>query len=444
MPRPNFLIILASALISLACYKTADRNPYGRYFAEVIDQIERRHVEPVDRQRLFVAAIEGMVGQLDEHSAFFAQERTPGFQEVLDQRYGGIGIEIRQDRQTQELVVVTPIVGTPAYRAGILAGDRIIEIDGQSTRGMALKDAVARMRGRPGEAVRLTIQRPGEPKPLKLPPIVRESIKIESVLGDRRRPDGTWDYTLQGHPEIGYLRITNFGESTAAELDQAIKQLQAQGMKGLILDLRFNPGGLLKSAVDACDRFVASGTIVTTRGRNQQIRDRHEATAANTYLDFPIVVLVNHLTASASEIVAACLQDHDRAVVVGQRTYGKGTVQDVIPIEGGRSLLKLTTANYWRPSGRNIHRRRTIEEQENGDWGVKPNAGFAVEMTDEQTNELFEWRRNRDVIRNGNGPEDPELLESIRKPPTEVDPQVRRAVEHLLDKLRAVPLPSAA
>jgi len=252
------------------------------------------------------------------------------------------------------------------------------------------------MRGEPGTAIRLTVRHPGE-KESQTVELVRETIMIDSILGDVRRADGTWEFRLAADPRIAMIRIATFANKTPAELGQVLARLQDEGMKAAVLDLRDNPGGALDSAVAVCDMFLPAGDlIVETRGRGQELRDRYVASGKGRYQDLPLAVIVNGNTASASEIVAACLQDHDRAVVVGERSYGKGTVQELLPVESGRSLLKLTTASYWRPSGENIHRMADASPEDA--WGVKPNADYEVPLSDQEYVAYRQYRSQRDLL----------------------------------------------
>jgi len=212
--------------------------------------------------------------------------------------------------------VASPLPNTPAQKAGIKPGDWIVAIDGQSTEGMTLEEAGKKMRGEPGTQVVLSVQTPGEEKPHEVK-LTREIIRAETILGDTRNPDGTWNYVLQSHPEIGYVRISTFGEETTAQLKKIILDLKKKNIRGLILDLRDNPGGRLEEAIAMCDLFIESGVIVTTRYRNGQIKRQYTASGKPVCPDLPMSVLINHYSASASEIVAACLQDHGRATIVG-------------------------------------------------------------------------------------------------------------------------------
>jgi carboxyl-terminal processing protease len=361
---------------------------------EVLDLIEHRALEPVAGSELFAGAVEGMTGKLDEYSGYIAPEPYQEFQETMDQEFGGVGIEVIQDPKTKQLLVASPLAGTPAYEAGIRAGDKILRINGQTTQGMSLQDTVRRMRGKKGEPVTLTVLHEGAPKPDEIT-IVRAVIRVDSVLGDTRNGDGSWNFFLAGSDRIGYLRVNSFGEKSAEEMSEALKGLSKQAMRGLILDLRDNPGGLVDAAVKVCDLFIDSGVIVTTRSRGGDIRRAYSATTTGAYTKVPLAVLVDKYSASASEIVAACLQDYNRAVIVGQRTWGKGTVQEVIDLDDGHGALKLTTASYWRPSGKNIHRAKDATSSDA--WGVLPTPGYEVAVTPDELGEWVHWRRNRDL-----------------------------------------------
>lgn len=438
MPRRNVYILFAVLLISLVCYHKADsehRNRYGSMFntfVTAMSEIREKHLYETDERKLFEGAMHGMVNQLDPYSGYAGEDETREFHESLNQEFGGIGIEVSWDEKTKSLVVLSPIVGTPAYEKGMMSGDRILKINDESTEGFTLHDAVKRLRGKPGESVRITIAREGEEQPRELT-ITRAKINVDTVLGDRRRPDGSWNYVLQQAPEFGYIRITQFGEKTADEVKRALEQLRGANIKGLIIDLRGDPGGLLTAATQICDQFVKEGVIVSVRDREQREREKYLATGDAQYDDWPLVVLVNHFSASASEIVAACLQDHGRAIVVGERTWGKGTVQTPIELEQGKSLLRLTIAGFWRPSGKNIHRSPTATEDDV--WGVSPSPGYEVKLDDKRAIEVAKLRRQRDVLpRGGEAPAEPPKLD---------DPMLDKALEYLREKTGTAIPPAA-
>ncbi|MFO0868891.1 MAG: S41 family peptidase [Pirellulales bacterium] len=389
-------------------------------FVDTLDQVQRNYVKDISRRELYEAAIRGLLTKLDQHSSYIPPDDIESFKGSVESEFGGIGIQV--SLEGGRLIVISPLVGTPAYRAGIQAGDWISEINGQTTRDITLDEAVKRMKGKIGTTVRVTVvhARDGKSEALTL---AREVVRVETVLGDRRRADDSWDFLLDHERKIGYIRLTSFGRHTPNELRKALQQLADQQVRALILDVRFNPGGLLSAAIDVSDLFVADGRIVSTVGRNvdeQVVYAKREG----TYGDFPLVVLANQFSASASEIVAACLQDHERAIVVGERTWGKGSVQNIIELEGGRSALKLTTASYQRPNGRNIHRFEGAGEED--EWGVKPSPGYEVKLSVDELRGLIEQRRQRDIV----GPQAAEL------PPLEqADKQLAKALEYLRGKL---------
>ncbi|MBA3315874.1 MAG: S41 family peptidase [Planctomycetota bacterium] len=378
-----------------------------REFVDTFEQIDRNYVKEVDRKELMRAAITGMLTELDPYSSYIPPADLADFTQGIEQEFGGIGIQVQIDPETRRLTVVTPLPGTPAYRSGVLSGDVIMEVGGESTEGFTVEDAVKKLKGKPGEAVTIGVLHKGSESVEQIE-LVREVIQVATVLGDRYKTDGTWDFMIDDADKVGYVRLTHFSRRTGEELRDALEQLQSKGMKGLVLDLRFNPGGLLSEAVEVCDLFLEKGTIVSTKGRNVPERS-WEAHQPGTYSGFPIAVLVNRYSASASEIVSACLQDNDRAVVVGERTWGKGSVQNVIDIGGGASALKLTTASYLRPNGHNIHRFPDSKEED--EWGVKPDDSFEIKLSDDELRDYLIGRRKRDVIGSGdeNRPKDRQL-----------------------------------
>ncbi|MFN0019649.1 MAG: S41 family peptidase [Pirellulaceae bacterium] len=393
-----------------------------RLFADALDQVERNYVKDVDRRELMEGAIKGMLAKLDPHSSYIAPSDLEKFKNSVENEFGGIGITV--STESGELVVTTPLYGTPAYRAGIRGGDTITEIDGQPTKGITMDEAIKRIKGKLGTSVKLNVSHLADgSKDTK--DVTRELIRVDSVIGDHRKGDDTWDFLLDEQKKIGYIRITTFSRHTSDEVRSAMQQLSTSGVKGLILDLRWNPGGLLTSAIEIADFFVAEGRIVSTAGRNTLER-KWEAKKEGTFEGFPIAVLVNHSSASASEILSACLQDHKKAVIIGERTWGKGSVQNIIELDDGKSAMKLTTAGYKRPSGQNIHREEGSKETD--EWGVKPSEGFEVKLTDAEVEEYFADRKSRDLI--AAKPKEP-APSAARK----IDKQVQKAVEYLSTEL---------
>lgn len=429
MPKRNLLLVFLTTVVCILAWMARDRGLHGRQFGEVMAAIERRHLEPVNPDLLFGAAMEGVFSKLDEHSAFIVDEEREALDAALDQEFGGVGLELAIDERDGTILVESPILHSPAWRAGIAAGERILAIDGISTRGMKLKEAVAALRGPPGAAVSITV---GDQA--RVVPLEREIVRTESVLGDHRRPDGSWDWFVEGEPGIVHLRITAFGEHTLEDLDRAIAAIgAAHDPRGVILDLRGNPGGLLTVAVEVSDRFLDEGVIVSTRGREASSGDRtaaldvRRAKGGSVFAGVPMAVLVDGLTASAGEIVAAALQDNGRATVVGSRSFGKGTVQSIVPLSDGRSLLKLTTSEYLRPSKANIHRRDGDAE-----WGVSPEPRNEINPPAQTLETVKAWRAARDVVRVPNAPADlPVTSESAAVLPRHVDPVIARAIDVL-------------
>ncbi len=332
---------------------------------------------------------EGLTGALDRFTSMIWPYEMEEFEKRTIGTFFGIGIEIRKD-PGKPIEVVTPLPDTPAFRARILAGDMILRVDGKDTRNMQLSNAVKLITGERHTTVTLTIQRSGLPKPFDVP-VVRDKIDIQTVKGWRRLPDGKWDYFLDGQDGVAYLRITQFTNSTVEELREALRELRKAGAKGLILDLRFNPGGLLNVAVDVADEFLPRGLIVRTKGRNVTEAEL-SATALGEYQKGKLVVLVNQVSASAAEIVSGALKDWGRAIVVGERTYGKASVQRLIPLRPKRARLKLTTAHYYLPSGTPLHHVNGAKE-----WGVNPH--LVVPVTPRQINRWAEIRRETDLLK---------------------------------------------
>jgi len=397
MPKRNLVWILVIVVIGLLTWQlpptVARRDSMYRTFGALVDiraQIHKRYVEEVDDKLLLRGAIEGMLWQLDPYSQYIGPEAYEDFRERTNGELHGVGIEIELIKG--KLTVISPIDDTPAFHAGVLPGDVITEIDGKSAEHMAIPEAADRIKGRAGTDVTLTLRRAGTGAIDKVT-ITRQVISLPNVKGWSRRADGTWDYIIDPEHRIGYVRMASFAPTTVGQLDEAVKRLVEQDMRALVLDLRFNPGGLLTSAVDVVDRFLADGLIVETRGRWQR-SERHMAKAEGTYAELPLAVLVNDTTASAGEIVVGALRDHNRAIVIGERTLGKGSVQNLIELEEQNSAIKLTTAYYYLPSGELIH--RTPAAEKSGKWGVEPL--IEIELTDEETLAIIKSRRRSNIL----------------------------------------------
>lgn len=312
-----------------------------RNFTEVLDRIKQDYVESVDDKTLLENAIRGMLSGLDPHSAYLDTDAFKELQVGTSGEFGGLGIEVGMEDGF--IKVISPIDDTPAQRAGIRTGDLIIRLDDTPVKGMTLPEAVKKMRGKPNTEITLTIVRAGEEKPLKIT-VVRDIIQVKSVKSRLLEPG------------MGYVRITQFQAKTMQSLNQAIDQLKQENkgpLKGLVLDLRNNPGGVLNAAVEVADAFLDKGLVVYTEGRSEGTRQNFSATPGDVLQGAPIVVLVNGGSASASEIVAGALQDNRRAVVVGEQTFGKGSVQTILPLTND-TAVKLTTARYYTPKGRSI------------------------------------------------------------------------------------------
>jgi carboxyl-terminal processing protease len=349
---------------------------------------------------------------VDDYTTYFDKEKVVDLDKELDGRFRGIGVIIRRDIARDGLLVVTPIRNSPAYKAGILAGDLITEIireadekgkpfdkpEVTSTKGMETSDAVKLIMGLPTTKLKLKIEREGEKEPV-IKELSRDTVTVESLYGwKRNEKDDSWDYYIDPKNKIAYMYMSQFARYTDEEMTKALKQLKNDGVKGLVLDLRFNPGGFLDVVVNICDMFVDDGVIVSIRPGNSRANERTlRGHSEGSYLNFPMVVLVNDGSASASEILSACLQDHERAVVMGERSFGKGSVQNVekFPLTGGK--IKLTTATFWPPSGRNLNKASTTGKEEE-DWGVKPNKGFELKLDRAEKDELFDRLYNWQVI----------------------------------------------
>jgi carboxyl-terminal processing protease len=410
----------------------ADASDLG-LLQEAMKQVERNYVAPVNSGELTKDALKGMLTRLDPHSDYMDQDQYQQMTAVTRGQFGGIGVELTLEGKVPE--VISPIDGTPAAEAGIEPGDRIVKIDAQPTTGMDVEEIVKRLRGQAGTRVTLTIAR-NDRSPFDVT-LTRDVIHVVSVKSDLK-PNN-----------IGYARITTFTETTASELAGAIARMKArtQGrLNGLVLDLRNDPGGLLDAAIDVSGDFLDGGVVVTTRGRNSADDQVYRAPASGDLLHgVPMVVLINSASASAAEIVAGALQDHHRATVMGTRSFGKGSVQTVIPLEG-RGALRLTTALYYTPSGRSIQGQ-----------GIAPDIVVAVPKDEQVANAVISFERDLyGALKNGGTLNPPsgansappsraaaaDAIEHPIKPViigTATDPQLAAAVEFLQRAVRREP-----
>ena len=401
-------LLLLALLFGIARLRAADQDDDSGYsqiaiFAKAVQLIRQDYVDgnKTSYHDLITAALKGMLGSLDPHSQFMDPNDFRDMQEDTRSRFNGLGIEVAIKNGLP--TVVTPMEDTPAARAGILSGDQILKINGTSTERMDLQDVINHLRGAPGQKISLTLIRPST-KEVKEYALERAEIKIQSVKGAR-----LLDTDLTGSFKIAYVRLIQFNEPTADELGKALDQLQKEGMQALILDLRNNPGGLLNSAVEVCAQFLPPNTkVVSTQGRvASQQRDYSTSSIAKERGNFPMAVLVNEGSASGAEIVCGALKDLKRAIVVGETTFGKGSVQNVMQLPDG-SALRFTTAKYYTPSKQVIHGN-----------GVAPN--IRVAMNPEQERLLFAARSSGDTIKPD---EDKNFIKSN-------DPQMLRAIDAL-------------
>lgn len=359
-------------------------------FTRALEQIRSNYVDQdkVSYEQLIRGAMRGMMESLDDHSQFLDKDMYGDMQDDTKGQFGGLGIVISV--KDNALSIVSPMEDTPGFRAGLMSDDRILEIDGASTDGITLPEAVKMLRGEPGTRVTLKVLRP-KTQEVNVYDLERAEIKVPSVKDTRLLGDG-----------IGYIRITQFNEPTAMSLQAEIDALRTNGLRALVLDLRNNPGGLLRSAIDVSQKFLRSrDVIVSTQGRREGDQQVFRAGGRERLLDIPMVVLVNGGSASASEIVAGALQDHHRAILVGEKTFGKGSVQSVLPMEEG-SALRLTTAKYYTPSNRMIH-----------ELGIEPD--IVVPMSPEDWTALMERRMSgaEDAVDGGDGPVDVQLERAL-------------------------------
>ena len=420
-----FVVMAVCVFISIAGFKStlqADDNTYKslKLFADVLEELEKNYVDDVDSEELIHNAIKGMVGNLDPHSSFMPPEAFDELQDDTKGEFSGIGIVITM--KDAILTVVSPIEGTPAYKAGIQAGDIIIRIDDKSTKDMALWEAVNMMRGPRHKIVLITVIREDEPESIEFS-LKRDMIPLESVRSSMLEPG------------YGYLRITNFRMSTFDDIKKHLEKLESKnnGLNGLIMDLRNNPGGLLAQAVKISDLFLAQGNIVSIKGRQERNTQVFKAYPDDEDRNYPVVVLINGGSASASEIVAGALQDHSRALILGTPSFGKGSVQTVRPLKEGFGI-KYTIARYYTPKERSIQAK-----------GIEPDIEVEYEILEKKEKKISTFDRmiREKDLRNSLKPEKTEQPEKIKKQSKkhqrlldtdqlQHDAQVKRALDILI------------
>lgn len=436
MPKRHLIVLFLALIVGLACYQAAARNRLSNLLTNATDLMINEGYYPVDEDQLLQSAMDGMLANVDPFSEFQYGKIAIERDEHLNQSYAGLGIRIRRDPETRLIRIIKPMYGSPAQEAGLEAGDQIAQIDGQNVADFPTSDEIEqKLKGPEGTTVQLAILRQtkdNQEETLQFE-VERRSIPTPSVVGDVPDGKGSWHFYLEQHPEIGYVRILQFGMRTDQELRSALSSIDGQ-VNSLILDLRENPGGLLPAAVEVSDQFIreAGKTIVSIKDRQGVTQETYVSTSGSVLQSrIPIVVLINQNSASASEIVAACLQDHQLATVVGQRSFGKGTVQTQFVLPRPNTRLTLTTASYWRPSGKNIHRLRWRSdsptappaELNSDQWGVSPEPAFSVPLNLRDSTVLAFLYENR----------------YLGIPESEID----QAVKTALDRIGSADRPSA-
>ena len=378
-------------------------------FVNVLERIRRDYVDGKDLtyQDLVHGALEGMLSKLDPHSEFMPPVKYNYLKEDTEGNFGGVGVHI--NIQDGYLTVLAPMEDTPAFEAGVMSGDRFMKINGESARNISMPEAMKKLRGKPGSTVEVTLFRPSSGKNIDVK-LKRALIKVSTVKDINNQRKFEVDQN-----KVGYIRLTQFGEETARDLEEAIRKLEIQDMTGLILDLRHNPGGLLDQAVKVSEKFLAKGElIVTTEGRRKGENSMHKSSGRNARPELPLVVLVNEFSASASEIVAGCMKDLKRAKIVGKKTFGKGSVQKILPLTGqDGSALRLTTAKYYTPSHKVIHGK-----------GIQPDYNISMSRMDEELLFLSRTPGGMKMI-------DEDRREDVK---SFKDPQLVKAMEILVGK----------
>ena len=364
-------------------------NHMPQVLDEMLRQIEQNYIKEVDRSELMEVAIRAIVGKLDAGSPpartndllFMDTNEVVRLSEHLEQKIGGIGVMLRFDETNHFIRVEQALPDSPALRGGLRAGDRLVSINGHTLPAdFDFEQEIRRLRGNPGDPVTVGVTRPGGDGVISIR-LVRDTVRLASIMGDHLRLDQTWDFLCDAPHKIGYIRLLQIGVRTPEEIQTTLGDLARNGMRGLILDLRDNPGGVLASAVEVASLFIDAGRVVTVKGRMGE--QTYETRPGKKYIDFPLALLVDRKTASAAEVVAACLQDRQRAVVVGERTFGQGLVRSVISLPGGMGAVRLPVAAFYRADGKPLN--RYPDSQAADAWGVRPDPGYEVPLTDTES-----------------------------------------------------------
>lgn len=410
------------AVATNAMKMSDDQYSFFDPIVDVSTLINALYVDEADLEAMQRGAIEGMLEELnDPYTTFVPRRDTEDFSKDLTGEYVGIGAEVQV--RDGWLTISSPLDGSPAWKAGVMADDRVVAIDGESTEGQTIDESIDRLTGEPNTTVTITVERGAETLEID---IVRDHIKVQAVKGFMREGgDGEWMHLIDPSTGISYIRLTQFTPGCAQEVKDAIEHTRQElggDLNGLILDLRFNPGGLLDEAVEIADLFIEEGTIVSTKGRMfDEAIDR--ATSEGTITDLPLLVMVNGQSASASEVLSGALSDQGRAVILGTRSFGKGSVQTVRPLESGAGVLKITEQYYYLPSGRLLHRR-----DDSTVWGVDPTAGYFVPVTMDETLEMLRARREQEIIEHNEESEQVDLRDTQAVLDELTDPQLTAAV----------------
>lgn len=421
--------LLAGTLLVLVSETVARRGGVFDQLDLLVDirhQLVGGYVEKPDETKMMESAVRGMVESLnDPFTIYVSPSELPQFTKAISGTFFGIGAEV--DIFQNRLRIVTPLEESPAWKAGAMAGDIVLEINGETTLNMKINDAIAKLQGEEGTGVKVKVRHDtGEEMDLA---ITRGRINMQTVRGFRRDGDTHWDFMIDESNKIGYVRILQFTDKTAGELKAAMDKLTAAGAKGLILDVRFNPGGLLEAAVEVSNMFLDKGKrIVSVKGRVVPESVEY-ANGEGEIPPIPMVVIANEASASAAEVVTGALSDNNRAVFIGTRTFGKGSVQQVYPLDNELGALKMTNAYYYLPNGRNIHRRENSET-----WGVDPADGYYVPMAPKEIKAMVEIRRDGDVLRKGNGKGEASVTPEWIKTKL-ADPQLAASLQAVQGKL---------